>query len=61
MKLTDNTGAMLTETIDFTLRELMQEYKISRKDARKLLAESMIRTCVQNEIMETARVLLGQN
>lgn len=61
MKLTDNTGMNLTQATDFTLRELMGLYKISRADARKLLAECLIRNCVQEEITATAEVLLGLN
>ena len=61
MKITDNTGAKLTTSVDFTICELMNKYNLNRADARKLLAECLVRCCIQDEIIETARVLLGVN
>lgn len=61
MRLTDNTGVKLKEAVDYTLCEIMERYGISRENARKLFAESLIRNCVQDEITKTADVLLGLN
>lgn len=61
MKLIDNTGAKLTTSVDFTICELMEKYNLNRTDARKLLAECLVRCCIQDEIEKTARVLLGLN
>ena len=59
MKLADDTGTTLTQAIDSTLQNLMLDYDISRAQARKLLAECLIRNCVLDEIEGTANWLLG--
>ena len=51
MKIKDNTGMKLTDSIDWALRELQEQYSISRADARKLLAEAIPRICVWEEII----------
>lgn len=52
MRIRSNTGVKLTDTIDWALRDLMQRYNISRADARKLLAEAIVRNCVWDEIID---------
>ena len=59
MKLNDNTGVNYRDALDGVLRELQEQYHISRKDARRLFAEVITRNCVWDEIIGTCDVLLG--
>ena len=47
------------DALDYLLRQIEIKYQISRADARKLLASSLIRTPVIDEIMATCDCLLG--
>ena len=60
MKIHDNTGVRLTDTIDWALRDLMERYHISRADARKLLAEAISRNCVWDQIIGMCDWQLGK-
>lgn len=61
MKIKYNTGARLQETINGILEDLMERYSVSRVDARKLLAESLVRNVVYNEITDMCDWLLGKD
>ena len=61
MKIKDNTGARLQETINNILEDLMERYSVSRVDARKLLAESLVRNIVFDEITGMCDWLLGKD
>lgn len=52
MKIHHNTGVRLTDGVDCALRMIMERYSISRKDARKLLGEALIRYTVLDSIAE---------
>ena len=60
MKIRDNTGFKLTDALDWALRDLQERYHISRADARKLLAEAIIRNCVWEAIIEQCDWQLGK-
>ena len=59
MRLADNTGINFRDALDGCIRDLMERYHISRKDARRLFAEAIVRQCVYNELIGTCDWLLG--
>lgn len=50
MNMAYNLGVNLTEGTNFALEQIMKRYQISRKDARRLLGDALIRTPVLDEI-----------
>ena len=48
----------LSEATNFIIEELMQEFAISRGEARKLLANALYRNVVINEIKNEADYIL---
>lgn len=60
MKITDTTGVRMSEAMDWLIREMMSRHDLDRRNARKLLGETLVRTCVYNEIMETSDYLIAK-
>ena len=58
-KLADETGLKLTEVINGLIENIQLDYDLSRPQARKLLAECLVRNCVYEEIAGEANWLLG--
>lgn len=59
MRLADNTGINYRDALDGCLRDLMEQYHISRQDARRLFAEAISRNCVWDEVLGTCDWLMG--
>lgn len=60
IKLKDNTGIGYQQALDNCLTDLQDMYHISRRDARRLFAETIIRNCVWEEFISTADYLIGK-
>lgn len=58
IKIAESYGVTLKDSIDNIVCDLVKEYNISQRDAKRLLAETLIRTCVYEEIFSTAEVLI---
>lgn len=58
IKIAESYGVTLKDALDNIVCDLVKEYNISQRDAKRLLAETLIRTCVYEEIFETAKVLI---
>lgn len=58
IKIADSYGVTLKDALDNIVCDLVKEYNISQRDAKRLLAETLIRTCVYEEIFETTKVLI---
>lgn len=58
IKIAESYGVTLKDALDNIVCDLVKEYNISQRDAKRLLAETLIRTCVYEEIFNTAEVLI---
>ena len=58
IKIAESYGVTLKDALDNIVCDLVKEYNISQRDAKRLLAETLIRTCVYDEILGAADVLL---
>lgn len=52
------TGIKMTEAVDWLIRQTMERHDLDRRNARKLLGEALVRTCVFEEIMATEDALI---
>lgn len=60
MKLHHNIGIGYRDALDGALRDLQKRYKISRSDARFLLADALMRNCVWDEIINVCDWQFGK-
>lgn len=58
IKIAESYGVTLKDALDNIVCDLVKEYNISQRDAKRLLAETLIRNCVYEEIFGTASVLI---
>lgn len=60
MKLADEFGCNLKEAEDYAVKRIMEALGVGKNNARKLLAECLIRNCVMYEIIDEALWLAGR-
>lgn len=60
MIIKDATGMKMSESLDWLIRQTMEHFDIDRRNARRLLGETLVRTCVFEEIMATAETLIAK-
>ena len=61
MIIASATGVHFKDATDFMADKLMERHDISRRDALRLLAETLVRNCVVDEILETSDYLIIKN
>lgn len=57
MRISEAAGVGMRDATDYLVKELMQRHQISRKAAVRLLAETLVRNCVVDEILATSDAL----
>ena len=57
MRINEAAGVGMREATDYLVKELMERHQICRKSALRLLAETLVRNCVVDEILQTSDVL----
>lgn len=58
IKIAESYGVTLKDALDNIVCDLVKEYNISQRDAKRLLAETLVRTRVYGVIFNTAEVLI---
>lgn len=58
MKIKSALGIRLKDATDYLIEETMETHGISRRNARRLLGETLVRTCVLDEIFATEDALI---
>ena len=61
MRIKSATGVRFKDATDFMAEKLMERHDISRRDALRLLGETLVRTCIVDEILETSDYLIVKN
>ena len=59
IKIDGAFGVNLKDATDYLVEELIKNYNVSQRDAKRLLAECLIRSAICDEILGTANSLLG--
>ena len=52
------TGTTMTEAVNWLIEKTMEAHDINRRNARKLLGEALVRTCILEEILATEDALI---
>lgn len=60
MEIRDATGLSFTDAKQIVIAEIMERYNVDRKDALKLFAEAIVRSCVLKELYDEMDFLLGK-
>ena len=61
MKIKSAAGVHYKDATEFMVDKMMERHDISRRDAMTLLAETLVRSCVVDEILETSDYLIIKN